>query len=366
MKFIKYTTFAVLLFGLGIAQSSVAAGVSFGKPEIRSIDATVCKNQGLTNCQVIIANVYVNIPKPTNASPDPVQILDIKSLYNTTTNQVNPGDAKVYRIENSLFNKTSFETWEQDWFTDSGFTNDTIHYGDIESKGGTSVYKRVSQLVGTKDNPGVFKVGKSYSVYFYDEKSKTKSESLQFTVGSDYKISTTPAILKPTTAVTQTVAATKDITAVSVKNNTSSSVTGGGSTSSTVTGGGTTSSSVTGGGKTDNSNSKIGGSTATNSGANPPSILKLKNPLKSDLNTIPKIVNALLDKIVIPIAVPIFILAIIYTGILYVIARGKPEKITEAHNALKWTLIGGAVILGAKLISSAIAGTLAAITNTIK
>lgn len=109
-------------------------------------------------------------------------------------------------------------------------------------------------------------------------------------------------------------------------------------------------------------------STVLNNGSNSNagvSSVKLKNPLKSDLDSIPKIINAILDNIVIPIAVPIFILALIYTGILYVIARGKPEKLNEAHNALKWTLIGGAVILGSKLISSAIAGTLAAITGTV-
>ena len=93
--------------------------------------------------------------------------------------------------------------------------------------------------------------------------------------------------------------------------------------------------------------------------------VKLKNPLKSELNTIPKIINAILDGIVIPIAVPIFVLAIIWTGILFVIARGKPDDIKNAKTALKWTLIGGAVILGAKLISSAIAGTLGAITGTV-
>ena len=42
-----------------------------------------------------------------------------------------------------------------------------------------------------------------------------------------------------------------------------------------------------------------------------------------------------------------------------------PDDIKNAKTALKWTLIGGAVILGAKLISSAIAGTLGAITGTV-
>lgn len=124
-----------------------------------------------------------------------------------------------------------------------------------------------------------------------------------------------------------------------------------------------------GNGGASNQSTSGGASSGTSGGAKNTNVsssvpVKLKNPLKSELNTVPKIINAILDGIIIPIAVPIFVLAIIWSGILFVIARGNPKGIEDAKNALKWTLIGGAVILGSKLISSALAGTLGAITNT--
>lgn len=84
----------------------------------------------------------------------------------------------------------------------------------------------------------------------------------------------------------------------------------------------------------------------------------LKPVVRSDLTTIPGIITALVEGVVIPIAVPLLAIAIIYTGFLFVQARGKPEKITKAKEALKWTLIGGAIILGAYIIAEALQSTI--------
>lgn len=60
------------------------------------------------------------------------------------------------------------------------------------------------------------------------------------------------------------------------------------------------------------------------------------------------------------IGIPIIALAIIYSGFLFVSAQGKPEAITKAKNALMYTLIGAAILLGswaiAKLISETVLG----------
>jgi len=44
---------------------------------------------------------------------------------------------------------------------------------------------------------------------------------------------------------------------------------------------------------------------------------------------------------------PIVAVAIIYCGFLFVKARGNPEELTKAKDALLYTLIGAAILLGA-------------------
>jgi hypothetical protein len=73
--------------------------------------------------------------------------------------------------------------------------------------------------------------------------------------------------------------------------------------------------------------------------------------------TIPEIFRAILD-IIMVFAIPIILFFIVWAGFLYVKASGNPDKISQAHNALLYALIGGLIILGANVI-------LAVITNTI-
>lgn len=65
----------------------------------------------------------------------------------------------------------------------------------------------------------------------------------------------------------------------------------------------------------------------------------------------------LIVKYVMYIGIPIIALAIIYTGFLFVAAQGNSEKLTKAKNALLYTLIGGALLLGAFVIAHAIGST---------
>ncbi len=90
-------------------------------------------------------------------------------------------------------------------------------------------------------------------------------------------------------------------------------------------------------------------------------VVKLANPLREGLDTIPKIVEAIISGIVIPIGVPIFALYLIYSGILFIIAKGNPEGITKAKNTLKWTLIGGAILLGSYVIANVVQTTISGI-----
>lgn len=85
--------------------------------------------------------------------------------------------------------------------------------------------------------------------------------------------------------------------------------------------------------------------------------LKINNPLDSTIGDLPTLVVRILD-IVKLIATPIVILLVIYAGFLFVIARGDPKGLEKAKQALLWTVIGAAVLLGATVIATAIQGTI--------
>lgn len=48
------------------------------------------------------------------------------------------------------------------------------------------------------------------------------------------------------------------------------------------------------------------------------------------------------------------VIFIIYSGFLFVTARGNEKQLEEAKTAFKWTIIGTAVLLGAYVITTAI------------
>jgi hypothetical protein len=86
---------------------------------------------------------------------------------------------------------------------------------------------------------------------------------------------------------------------------------------------------------------------------------ELCNPL--DFGSIPEVINAILDILLI-FAIPLIIFFIIYAGFLYVMAQGNPTKIQEANKALLYALIGGVIVLGAKIIGEVIAATVSSFT----
>jgi hypothetical protein len=115
-------------------------------------------------------------------------------------------------------------------------------------------------------------------------------------------------------------------------------VTGGNPTGSGT--GGTGTGSTTGG-------NPIGNSTSTSSA-------RINNPIGVD--NLQDFIKALLDG-VLRIAIPIIVLAIIYSGFLFVKARGNSTELETAKNALMYTLIGAAVLLGSWAIAQIVADT---------
>ena len=85
---------------------------------------------------------------------------------------------------------------------------------------------------------------------------------------------------------------------------------------------------------------------------------KIVNPISAQ--TLPGFIQTILTG-VIKIGIPVIALAIIYSGFLFVKARGKPEEITKAKDALVYTLIGAAILLGAWAIALLITNTVTAL-----
>lgn len=95
-------------------------------------------------------------------------------------------------------------------------------------------------------------------------------------------------------------------------------------------------------------------------GSAPPAIsAKLGNPLGS--GTLVGFLEKIL-KVMVDVGWPILVLAIVYTGFLFVKAQGKPAEIEKAKTAFLWTVVGGMVLLGASILATAISGTI----NTLK
>ncbi|MEK7535824.1 MAG: pilin [Patescibacteria group bacterium] len=85
------------------------------------------------------------------------------------------------------------------------------------------------------------------------------------------------------------------------------------------------------------------------------------NPLKSggvtDFNSL--IVKIL--EVLIAIGIPVLVLMIVYAGFLFVTAGGSQDKIDKAKSSLWWAVIGGAVLIGAKVIAEVVRATVGAI-----
>jgi formate-dependent nitrite reductase membrane component NrfD len=76
---------------------------------------------------------------------------------------------------------------------------------------------------------------------------------------------------------------------------------------------------------------------------------ELVNPVT--FPTITELLAAILNVVII-ISTPIVVMFIIYSGFLYVTARGNAEQIKQASQALLYGIIGGVIILGSVAITA--------------
>lgn len=85
---------------------------------------------------------------------------------------------------------------------------------------------------------------------------------------------------------------------------------------------------------------------------------QLQNPLKAD--SLEEFLTDILEFIV-RLGTLVVIVMIVVVGFMFVNARGNPEAIKTARQALLWTLVGAVILIGAQIIAEAIKATVEAI-----
>ena len=90
----------------------------------------------------------------------------------------------------------------------------------------------------------------------------------------------------------------------------------------------------------------------------------IENPIP-DVGSVPDLIQKFLE-LLLRIGVPLLVIMIIYSGALYILARGNQNKITEAHKMLTYTLIGGAILLGSWALADLIHDTFINITALVE
>jgi hypothetical protein len=101
-----------------------------------------------------------------------------------------------------------------------------------------------------------------------------------------------------------------------------------------------------------------GGTNDTTSGGGSKITTKIQNPLAGvGVHSIQDLLKVILNNIIIPIGGVVAVLAFIYSGFLYVMARGDENAIKKAHTTLLYTAIGTAVLLGSAVIASVLTNT---------
>lgn len=83
-------------------------------------------------------------------------------------------------------------------------------------------------------------------------------------------------------------------------------------------------------------------------------VVKIPNPLQ--IGSVQEFVTVLL-RLAKAIGWSLLVLMVVYAGFTYITAMGNGEKISKAHKMLWWTLIGGAILLGAEAIALLIENT---------
>ncbi|MEK7227442.1 MAG: hypothetical protein AAB641_00945 [Patescibacteria group bacterium] len=86
--------------------------------------------------------------------------------------------------------------------------------------------------------------------------------------------------------------------------------------------------------------------------------IEIKNPFGRGIDSLFDLLKTVVNDIILPIGGVLAVLAFIYSGFLYVTAQGNDTKLKTAHNALLYTAIGTAVLLGSWTLANVISNTI--------
>lgn len=89
----------------------------------------------------------------------------------------------------------------------------------------------------------------------------------------------------------------------------------------------------------------------------------IPNPLVGGTNNLYSFISLVINNVLMPLGGVIVVIYIIYSGFLFVTARGNETKLATAKRAFMYAVIGTAILLGAWAISLAIKATIGQITN---
>ncbi|MEN9852403.1 MAG: Type secretion system pilin [Candidatus Parcubacteria bacterium] len=102
----------------------------------------------------------------------------------------------------------------------------------------------------------------------------------------------------------------------------------------------------------------LGRETAPTSGSGGVEIVQLKNPIAAD--SVNELIGNIID-ILLLLAAPVLVCVFIWIGLRFVLAQGNATKLKEVRQAFLWTLVGAAIVIGAKGIQILVTGTFEAI-----
>jgi len=88
----------------------------------------------------------------------------------------------------------------------------------------------------------------------------------------------------------------------------------------------------------------------------------IQSPLKREVSSIPGFIEAALKALVL-IALPILTLFIVYSGFLFIAARGNSSKLEDAKRNFMYVIIGALLILGAWVVATLVGGTVNQLTG---
>ena len=85
--------------------------------------------------------------------------------------------------------------------------------------------------------------------------------------------------------------------------------------------------------------------------------IQIDSPLADSVDNLPGLLLAILN-VFITLSIPIIVIAIVYSGFMYVTARGNPQTIKTATKSLTYAVIGAVLIIGALVITEIIGETI--------